>query len=280
LQAVAFRGVEVEGVVVARPLVLDLAAQAHALSEEVLADALERVEARGLHRDLLDGLGGLAPFLVLLGHLWQHRAVIGRAGAQEGHALLVDVRGLEAEHARVEVDHLRQVAAVDADVADLADADGMVAVAHWSSFLAGLTTVHRSIAQWAMLLRPFGTAILLLASAAIAQPSNRDVYMYQGPDRDKRLVEGAKKEGQVGLYSTMTVGDGKAVGSAFERKYGVRVVHWRTSSEKIVQRAVAEARGRRYEADVFESSSNHLEALRREGLLEDFTSPVLADIVP
>jgi iron(III) transport system substrate-binding protein len=131
-----------------------------------------------------------------------------------------------------------------------------------------------------MLLRLFGAAILSLASAALAQPSNRDIYLYQGPDRDKRLVEGARKEGQVVLYSTMTVADGRALGAAFERRYGVRVVHWRTSSEKIVQRAVAEAQGRRYEADVFESSSNHLEALRREGLLEDFTSPVLADIVP
>jgi iron(III) transport system substrate-binding protein len=78
----------------------------------------------------------------------------------------------------------------------------------------------------------------------------------------------------------MTVADGKAFGAAFERKYGVRLVHWRTSSEKIVQRAVAEARGRRYEADVFESSANHLEALRREQLLEDFHTPVLREILP
>ena len=131
-----------------------------------------------------------------------------------------------------------------------------------------------------MPLRRFAAALLPLAFAAIAQASNRDIYMYQGADREQRLVEGARKEGQVVLYSTMTVAEGKAIGAAFERKYGVRLVHWRTSSEKIVQRAVAEARGRRYEADVFESSSNHLEALRREQLLEDFTSPVLREIVP
>ena len=131
-----------------------------------------------------------------------------------------------------------------------------------------------------MHLRLFAAALLSLASAAFAQPSNRDVYMYQGPDRDKRLVEGARREGQVVLYSTMTLADGKAIGAAFARRYGVRLVHWRTTSEKIVQRAVAEARGRRYEADVFESSSNHLEALRRERLLEDFSSPVLAEIAP
>ena len=124
-------------------------------------------------------------------------------------------------------------------------------------------------------------ALACLAAAAYAQtPSNRDIYMHQGADRDKRLVEGAKKERQVVLYSTMTVADGKAFGAAFERKYGVQLVHWRTSSEKIVQRAVAEARGRRYEADVFESSANHLEALRRERLLEDFHTPVLSEIAP
>jgi iron(III) transport system substrate-binding protein len=124
-------------------------------------------------------------------------------------------------------------------------------------------------------------ALACLAAAAFAQaPSNRDIYMYQGADRDKRLAEGARKERQVVLYSTMTVADGKAFGAAFERKYGVQLVHWRTSSEKIVQRAVAEARGKRYEADVFESSANHLEALRREQLLEDFHTPVLRDIAP
>jgi iron(III) transport system substrate-binding protein len=124
-------------------------------------------------------------------------------------------------------------------------------------------------------------ALACLAAAALAQtPSSRDIYMYQGADREARLIEGARKERQVVLYSTMTVADGNAFGAAFERKYGVRLVHWRTSSEKIVQRAVAEARGRRYEADVFESSANHLEALRREQLLEDFYTPVLREIVP
>jgi len=132
-----------------------------------------------------------------------------------------------------------------------------------------------------MSLRRFAAAAFLpLAFAAIAQPSNRDIYMYQGADRDKRLVEGARKERQVVLYSTMTVADGKALAAAFERKYGVRAVHWRGSAEKIVTRAVAEARARRYEADVYETSSHRMEALYRERLLEDFHTPVLSEIVP
>src|SRR5260370_21711128 len=124
-------------------------------------------------------------------------------------------------------------------------------------------------------------ATACFAAGAFAQtPSNRDIYMYQGADRDKRLVEGAKKERQILFYSTMTVADGKALATAFEQKYGVRVDHWRGSAEKIVSRALAEARARRHEADVFETSRHRIEALYRERLLEDFPTPVLRDIVP
>ena len=125
---------------------------------------------------------------------------------------------------------------------------------------------------------------LLLAAFALPAPAqdapNRELYLYRGPDREQRLIAEAKKEGTLTLYSTMTVSDGKAFADAFERKYGVRLVHWRTSSEKIVQRAVAETRAKRYEADVIESSVPHMEALRREGVLEDFDSPSLAELVP
>src|SRR5712691_6140242 len=151
--------------------------------------------------------------------------------------------------------------------------------------------VHRNIGNLssaAILLRPvmkrlprLAAALACLAAAAFAQtPSNRDIYMYQGADRDKRLVEGAKKERQVLFYSTMTVADGNALATAFGQKYGVRVDHWRGSAEKIVSRALAEARARRHEADVFETSSHRIEALYRERLLEDFHTPALRDIVP
>ena len=126
---------------------------------------------------------------------------------------------------------------------------------------------------------------VLAAGVALAQtpgaPSpHRKIYMYQGADRDQRLVEQAKKEGQVMFYSSMTAADGKAFAAAFEKKYGIKVVHWRSSAEKIVSRAVTEARARRYEADAFEGSANRLEMLRRENLLEEFHSPVLKDLAP
>ena len=125
--------------------------------------------------------------------------------------------------------------------------------------------------------------LLSLAAALVTDPAgaaNRDIYMYQGADRIERLVAGARKEGQVVLYSTMTVQDGRALGAAFEKKYGVKLVHWRGSAEKIVQRALAEARAGADGADVFETSSHRMEGLYREKLLEDFYAPAFAELSP
>src|SRR3954471_20384128 len=123
-------------------------------------------------------------------------------------------------------------------------------------------------------------AIALLMHGAIAAAANRDVYMYQGADREARLVPAAKKEGQVVLYSTMTVQDGRVLGAAFEKKYGIKLVHWRGSAEKIVQRALAEAKTGHDGADVFETSSHRMEALYREHLLEDFYTPAFQELSP
>jgi len=113
-----------------------------------------------------------------------------------------------------------------------------------------------------------------------SESPNRKIYMYQGADRDKRLLEQAKKEGQILLYSTMTVADGKMFATAFEKKYGIKVTHWRSGAERIVGRAVSEAKARRHEVDVVETSAHRMEALYRERLLEEFHSPVLRDVVP
>ena len=123
-------------------------------------------------------------------------------------------------------------------------------------------------------------ALVLSLYAAGLGAANRDIYMYQGADRTDRLVAGAKREGQVVLYSTMTVQDGRALAAAFEKKYGVRLVHWRGSAEKIVQRALAEAKSGHDGADVFETSSHRMEGLRREQLLEDFYTPAFAELAP
>src|SRR3989442_13855456 len=106
---------------------------------------------------------------------------------------------------------------------------------------------------WRRLL--FCALAALACGAGAADPrANREIYLYQGADREARLVERAKKEGPVGFYSTMTVQDGKVLAAAFERKYGVKVTHWRGSAGKSVQGAPAEAPARRNEIEGAEGS--------------------------
>jgi len=124
-------------------------------------------------------------------------------------------------------------------------------------------------------------ALMFATVAAAAVPATvRDIFMYRGADRERVLVERAKKEGSVVVYSTLTVADATTLSEAFERKYGVKVMAWRGNGDKIVQRAITEARSGRYDADVFEMNAPQMEMLYREKLLEEFFSPAFADIPP
>ncbi len=120
------------------------------------------------------------------------------------------------------------------------------------------------------------------APSAFAQatPTLAELATYSGPDRTARLIAGAKKEGVINIYSSITVDDMKVISAGFEKKYGVKLQAWRASSESILQRAVVEARGGRFEVDAIETSAAEMESLSREKMLQAIKSPVLADIVP
>jgi len=125
-------------------------------------------------------------------------------------------------------------------------------------------------------------AALLLCSAlpALAQAgaTTADIAAYTGPDRAEKLIADAKREGIVTIYTSARVDDMALLGAAFEKKYGVKLRVWRASSENIVQRGVTEARGGRFDADVFETDAGAMEALHRENLLQKLTAPKSADL--
>jgi iron(III) transport system substrate-binding protein len=109
---------------------------------------------------------------------------------------------------------------------------------------------------------------------------NRGIYMYRGADRDQRVLAGAKKEGKVVVYTSLNLKDSVPISEVFEKKYGVKIDLWRSSSEKVLQRAVTEARAGRYAVDAFELNGPELEALYREGLLEEYYSPSFVNLPP
>jgi iron(III) transport system substrate-binding protein len=120
---------------------------------------------------------------------------------------------------------------------------------------------------------------LVVANAASAETIT-DIASYTGADRNQRLIDGAKKEGVVSLYSSAVTDDSNAIAAAFEKKYGVKVQLWRGSSEDILRRAVTEHRGGRDDVDVAETAGTEMEGLRREQLLQEISSPVFAELIP
>src|SRR5579864_876379 len=118
------------------------------------------------------------------------------------------------------------------------------------------------------------------AFAQTASPTLAEIASYSGPDRIAKLVAGAKKEGAVNVYTSETVEDIGTLGAAFQKQYGIKPNVWRGSSEDIVQRAVVEARGGRFDADAFETGATAMESLHRELLLQQIDVPAAADLAP
>jgi iron(III) transport system substrate-binding protein len=120
---------------------------------------------------------------------------------------------------------------------------------------------------------------VLVAPAAAQSAKVADIATYQGPDRAQRLIEGARREGVLTLYSNAPTDDNAALVGAFSRAYGIKVNLWRASSEEIRQRALTEARAKRYDVDFILNNSPALEALHNEKLLQEVKSPHLSDLI-
>jgi iron(III) transport system substrate-binding protein len=119
--------------------------------------------------------------------------------------------------------------------------------------------------------------------AALAQQAagpHKSLYMYQGADRDAKVLAEAKKQKEVVVYTSLNLKDSVPIAEVFEKKYGVKLTLWRSSSEKVLQRAVTEARAGRFSVDAFELNGPEMEALYREGLLDEFYSPQAKNIPP
>lgn len=122
--------------------------------------------------------------------------------------------------------------------------------------------------------------ILVLPGAALAQGSltPAEIYAYHGADRNQRLLDGARREGSLALYTSLNLKDSVPITAAFEKKYRIKVALWRASSEKVVQRALTEARAGRFTPDVLETNGPEMEIFYREKLLEAFYSPAFKDL--
>ena len=126
-------------------------------------------------------------------------------------------------------------------------------------------------------------ALLSVAACGQAAPTPEvaadDVAIYEGPDRLQRLIDGAKREGELTIYTSAQTSDLGPVVEAFEEKYGITATIWRAGSEAVLNRTLQENRAGRYTVDVVETNGPELESLHREELLRLVKSPHHADLI-
>lgn len=128
-----------------------------------------------------------------------------------------------------------------------------------------------------------GIALLFTALPSAVQgqaDKNEEIYLYKGSDREKQLIQKAKQEGKVVLYTSLGLTESVPLTQAFEKKYGIKVELWRAVSEKIAQRAQTEARAKHHAVDVIETNAPELEILAREKVVTEFHSPYFKDLPP
>jgi iron(III) transport system substrate-binding protein len=85
------------------------------------------------------------------------------------------------------------------------------------------------------------------------------------------VEESAKTEGEVVLYSSLNNEQIVTLVDGFKRKYSfIKPSFYRATSERVLQRALTEAKAGRYAVDVFTSAGFQLELLKESGLTQKF----------
>ncbi len=103
-----------------------------------------------------------------------------------------------------------------------------------------------------------------------------ELATYTGPDRQQILLEGAKAEGKIVWYTSLS-GVYRELVEAFKRKYpAIAIDVYRGGSTDLGPRLINEAQAGRFVADALESTPGLLMMLREGGLLKPYTSPELA----
>ena len=108
--------------------------------------------------------------------------------------------------------------------------------------------------------------------AANAPPTPAQLALYQGADREKILIDGAKREGQFTLYTSHTWF--RTFVKEFEKKYPfVKASEWRNDSKNVLRKVFEEAKAGRLLVDVVETTADGMGVIKREGLFQEYYSP-------
>ena len=141
-----------------------------------------------------------------------------------------------------------------------------------------MTIKGRGLSIW------IAAVVFAITVAALTGPqqsvaaSVEDIAMMKSADRQKILIEGAKKEGKIMWYTTLIVDQVvRPVKEAFEKEYPfIQIDFYRGNAENLVRRMLAEYQAKRYDVDLIDGTVSPV-MVQRAGLLQRFYSPFFAE---
>jgi len=129
-------------------------------------------------------------------------------------------------------------------------------------------TTNEMTRRSAFWLLVFSCLMPALTLAQSREQTLQTIAKLHGPERETRIREGARKEGNLIWYSSTTADDSLVLSQKFQEIYPfVKVQHLRGPSEKMVERILLESRAGSFKADVVALPEIELELLVQRKLL-------------
>jgi ABC-type Fe3+ transport system substrate-binding protein len=118
---------------------------------------------------------------------------------------------------------------------------------------------------------------LLTTMEYVNAQSVAEIANLKGPAREQTLIEGAKKEGKVVIYSAMIEDQAlRPITQAFRQKYPfIEPEFWRADTRDLINKVLAEARARAVVGDLVEGGGVS-QALIKAGAVQSFSTPAVA----
>ncbi|MBI2232139.1 MAG: extracellular solute-binding protein [Deltaproteobacteria bacterium] len=107
-----------------------------------------------------------------------------------------------------------------------------------------------------------GVCLLFAAVIGVLPPMNLDA------SGSEAVLEGARKEGKLVVYTSMTVDQAQKLNNAFSAKYPyIQIGMFRAVGERLLTKIMTEAQAGRYEFDVVQSAETQAYFLKKKNLL-------------
>ena len=118
---------------------------------------------------------------------------------------------------------------------------------------------------------------LLCGSIAVALTPEeiwKSLEKLPAAEREKKLIEGAKKEGEMLWYTNSGIENATRYTQAFRKNYPfINANVWRAKTRQVTQRAIAEANAGKYLVDIIKPSTDLLPPMLEKNLLGKYETP-------